>query len=109
MRAFRPAAVTPFTFAVPAVVPYEVNGALEGVDLAAGIRPGLNMAPNWVFPCGPTNQDQCFTETFVPSDTSMAVSCVFRSASCTDSVTRGLLSGLQPVMAPDESLFGPRL
>ena len=102
-------AIMPFTFAVPAVVPTEASATLQGVDLAAGVQPGAYMAPNWVFPCGPTNQDQCLTEAFVPTDTSVAMSCVFRSAACVDSVTRGLLSGLQPIMAPDEPLFGPRL
>jgi hypothetical protein len=100
--------ILPFTYAVPPVVPTEASRGLAAVDLAAGVSPGALMAPNWVFPCGPTNQQQCFTEGFVPSNTSMAVSCVFRSPHCLDSVTRGLLSGLQPIMPPDEPLFGPR-
>ena len=99
--------VMPFTYAVPAVVPTETPGVLEASDVVAGIRPGAYMAPNWVYPCGPTWQDQCVTDHFDPLNLGMAFSAVTRGASAVDSVTRGLLSGLQPIMPKNEVLFGP--
>jgi hypothetical protein len=101
--------VTPFTSAVPAVVPVETPRSLEAVDIAAGIRPGAYMAPNWVYACGPLGQSQCFTEAFDPLNSQMAFAAVASSGSAVDAVTRGLLSGMQPIMPRDEVLFGPYL
>ena len=55
------------------------------------------MAPNWVFER--RTGEQAFTETFTPTDPGLTASCQARPAQCTDTITRGLLSGMQPIMA----------
>ena len=74
-------------------------------DEAVGINPGAYMSPNWTYPCGANGSMQCFTETasFGPA---FQASIVAQSARAVDAVTRGLLSGLQPVLNGSEaSLF----
>ncbi len=95
----------PYTSAIPTVIPREASEVLMRLDEAVGINPGAYMAPNWVYPCGPGGASQCFTEV---ASTGMAfgASTVAQSARAVDAVTRGLLSGLQPILSASEtSLF----
>ena len=77
------------------------------LDEAAGIPPGAYMAPNWVYPCGGSGPTaaQCFTQ--LASETpAFDASTIAQASRAVDAVTRGLLSGMQPVMqATEMSLF----
>lgn len=95
----------PFTSAIPTVLPSEPSARLFAVDEAAGIVPGAYLGPNWVYQCGNGGNKECYTESFNPLDADLDASCVAQSARCVDAVTRGLLSGLQPILAPSETLF----
>ena len=77
------------------------------LDESKGIAPGALLSPNFVYAGG-----SCVTETLsVYSDGGLQCTaaaaeeaCAFKSAACLDAVTRGLLSGLQPVVRRDDSV-----
>lgn len=98
-----PVVTDAFISAIPTVLPSEPTLRLAALDDAAALTPGAYMAPNWVFRCG-ANQS-CVTNRYDTSNPAIDASCVAQSARCVDSVTRGLLSGLQPLLHPSETLF----
>jgi hypothetical protein len=64
---------------------------------------GLFLAPNYVYPCG-GDSELCVTDKYRPDIPAFVEAC---NIFCVDALTRGLLSGLQPVMSTKEPLFGP--
>lgn len=86
--------------AVPAVLPTEFSRQQAGIDLASQLNSGAVMAPNWVYPCG--RNGQCVTNLYQTSNYALDASCAAAAPECVDSVTRGLLSRLRPVL-PEET------
>ena len=78
------------------------------LDESMGISPSAVLAPNFVYGGG-----LCVTETLAVSTSGGAActpaaaedACARNSAVCVDAITRGLLSGLQPVMTLQESVL----
>ena len=91
----------PYTAAIPDIIPREASSALMRLDEAVGINPGAYMAPNWTYPCGPNGAQQCYTEVAKPG-AAFAASTIAQSSRAIDAVTRGLLSGLQPIISTTE-------
>jgi hypothetical protein len=85
-------------FISPTKVP--VTPVMTGTDIAADIVPGSGMQPNWLYPCV---GGQCLATTYDAAV--VGPSCAGNSLQCLDSVTRSLLSGLQPMMSHNETLF----
>ena len=65
---------------------------------------GLFIAPNFVYRCGAGGAQECVTDVYTPQVRGFEAAC---DVHCVDGITRGLLSGLQPMMAREEPLFGP--
>lgn len=99
-RPFR-VSTAPYVTSVPDVIPREASSALMRLDEAVGIAPNAYMAPNWTYPCGVNGRAQCVTER-AGTGAAFAASTIAQSARAVDAVTRGLLSGLQPVLSPTE-------
>lgn len=94
--------VQPYVVPVPNVVPTASSSAMYNLEEAVGIQPGSYVAPNWVYPCGIGAREQCFTDRSA-SNPAYVASTIAQSGRAVDSVTRGLLSGLQPLLSPEES------
>ena len=93
----------------PYVTPFaDVTGFARGTpEAAAAAAAGLDalsaggfMAPNYVYT---SHGEQLVTNTLTSGP--VLASCNVRPGPCADAVTRGLLSGLQPMLTGDESLF----
>jgi hypothetical protein len=77
------------------------------------MQPGAYLAPNWVYSCDPASQASpgylaplCVTQALSAQDSvALDASCALRSDRCVDALTRGLLSGLQPLLSPQDTLF----
>ena len=91
----------PYTAAIPDIIPREASSALMRLDEAVGISPGAYMAPNWTYPCGPNGLQQCYTEV-ATAGAAFEASTIAQSSRAIDAVTRGLLSGLQPIISSTE-------
>lgn len=103
-----PTAGLPFTSALPTEMPYEQSAFARGRDVVVSLQSGAYMAPNWVYPCRDpvTNSPaECFTTTLHAKNGAIDASCAANSQHCADSITRGLLSGLQPLLNQVETLF----
>lgn len=66
----------------------------------AALSPGGFMAPNYVYKS--SNQ---FYVTNTLASAPVQASCSARPGVCADAITRGLLSGMQPMMGVNESVF----
>jgi hypothetical protein len=93
----------------PYVTPFaDVTGFARGTpEAAAAAAAGLDalsaggfMAPNYVYTA---HGEQLVTNTLTSGP--VLASCNVRPGPCADAITRGLLSGLQPMLTGDESLF----
>ncbi len=103
-----PTAGLPFISALPTEMPYEQSRFARGRDIAVSLQSGAYMAPNWVYPCQnpiDNTRGECFTTTLHAKNAAIDVSCAANSKHCADSITRGLLSGLQPLLSQTETLF----
>lgn len=79
------------------------GSARAGQSTAASLdalSAGGFMAPNYVYE---SHGEQLVTNTLATAP--VLASCNAHPSVCTDAVTRGLLSGLQPMLTGDESLF----
>lgn len=94
-----------YTRAIPGVQPYRADSLAAASGEVAGLSNNVYMAPNFVYPCGRAGFDQCWTNTFEYHNADMQMGCLTNSTVCVDSVTRGLLSGLQPLLSTTETLF----
>lgn len=90
-------AVFPGAQGFPAASPSAANVVVAGLQSARGAA----LAPNYVWQSAPKKQDVSFE---VEND--ILDSCRTRPVVCMDAATRGMLSGLQPVLMPStETLF----
>jgi hypothetical protein len=67
------------------------------------------MAPNFLFPCNNLRvmggERVCFTNTFDPRNVALDAACAAQPMVCLDAITRGLMSGLQPIVSAHDSVL----
>jgi hypothetical protein len=67
------------------------------------------MAPNFLFPCNPARvmggDRVCFTNTYDPRNVALDAACAAQPLVCLDAITRGLLTGLQPIVSTHDSVL----
>jgi len=100
-----PVADLPYVSPLPTELPYETSPAQRSQDIVASLRSGAYMAPNWIYPCHQNSSSDCFTNVLDVKKPAIEASCFSKSQYCADAVTRGLLTGLQPLLNQSETLF----
>ena len=78
------------------------------LDMSMGFAPNTLLSPNFVYQGGLCVAESLAASTYgagACSAAATASACALRSSVCLDAVTRGLLSGLQPIMRAGESVL----